>query len=186
MTPFPAPADRRAGTPCPPASAEVLSVNRYARFRHRLRTTVLQLGERVARPPEEPPAPEVSWPLPPEPSSVPRARRLVRARLAEWGLEEQSEVAELLVSELVTNALDHARGTIRLTLCCQDGLLRCEVEDAHPAAPRMRRARDDDERGRGLYMLDLLSCCWGSARTPAGKAVWFELPVDALSEDRVA
>ncbi|MER5318846.1 ATP-binding protein [Streptosporangium roseum] len=161
-------------------------MNRYARFRHRLRTTVLQLGERAARPPEEPPAPESSWSLPPEPFSVPRARRLVRARLTEWGLEEQSEIAELLVSELVTNALDHARGAIRLTLCCQEGLLRCEVEDAHPVAPRMRRAGDDDENGRGLYMLDLLSCCWGSDRTPAGKVVWFELPVDALSEDCVA
>ncbi|MER5426712.1 hypothetical protein, partial [Streptosporangium roseum] len=95
MNSFSTPADRRAGTQAlPPTPAEVLSVNRYARFRHRLRTTVLQLGERVARPPEEPPAPEASWSLPPEPFSVPRARRLVHARLAEWGLEEQSEVAE--------------------------------------------------------------------------------------------
>lgn len=112
---------------------------------------------------------------------MPQARHLTRACLADWGLHEHSTVAELLVSELVTNALCHSRGTIRLVLSFQDGLLRCEVEDADPSLPRACRARDDEERGRGLHLLELLSCCWGSARTSEGKTVWFELTANAIA-----
>ncbi|MEU8035914.1 ATP-binding protein [Streptosporangium sp. NPDC049078] len=118
---------------------------------------------------------ETSYSFAPEPASVPRARHLTRAHLADWGLDEHSAVAELLVSELVTNALRHSRGTIGLLLSFRDGLLRCEVEDADPFLPRACRARDDEERGRGLHLIELLACCWGSARTTEGKAVWFEL-----------
>ncbi|WP_326636950.1 ATP-binding protein [Streptosporangium sp. NBC_01755] len=127
----------------------------------------------------EPDFQETSFSFTPESSSVPRARRVTRACLADWGLhEEHSTVAELLVSELVTNALRHSRGTIRLALSFEEGLLRCEVEDADadPSQIRVHRAHEDDERGRGLHLLDLLSCCWGSDRTSEGKAVWFELP----------
>ncbi|MEU4533535.1 ATP-binding protein [Streptosporangium sp. NPDC023825] len=125
---------------------------------------------------------ETSCSFAPESASVPQARHLTRACLADWGLhEEHSTVAELLVSELMTNALRHSRGTIRFALSFQDGLLRCEVEDADPDSrlPRVCRARDDEERGRGLHLLELLSCCWGSARTTDGKAVWFELVANA-------
>lgn len=124
---------------------------------------------------------ETSCSFAPESASVPQARHLTRACLADWGLHEHSTVAELLVSELVTNALRHSRGTIRFALSFQDGLLRCEVEDADtdPSLPRACRARDDEERGRGLHLLELLSCCWGSARTTDGKAVWFELTANA-------
>ncbi|GAA0829454.1 ATP-binding protein [Streptosporangium amethystogenes subsp. fukuiense] len=135
--------------------------------------------------PEGPDAKETSFSFTPESSSVPRARRMTRACLADWGLrEEHSTVAELLVSELVTNALHHSRGTIRLALSFEDGLLRCEVEDADtdPSPIRVYQAREDDERGRGLYLIDLLSCCWGSDRTCDGKAVWFELPAHAAAE----
>ncbi|WP_084195065.1 ATP-binding protein [Streptosporangium amethystogenes] len=135
--------------------------------------------------PERPDVKETSFSLTPESSSVPRARRMTRACLADWGLrEEHSTVAELLVSELVTNALRHSRGTIRLALSLEDGLLRCEVEDTDPDPSPIQvcQAREDDERGRGLYLLDLLSCCWGSDRTCAGKAVWFELPAYAAAE----
>ncbi|MGJ6960971.1 ATP-binding protein [Streptosporangium sp. G11] len=125
---------------------------------------------------------ETSHSFAPELSSVPQARHLTRAYLADWGLrEEHSTVAELLVSELVTNALRHSRGTIKLALSFEDGLLRCEVEDADPFLPRACRARDDEERGRGLHLLELLSCCWGSARTSEGKAVWFELTANAAA-----
>jgi len=116
-----------------------------------------------------------SYSFAPEPASVPRARHLTRAHLADWGLDEHSPVAELLVSELVTNALRHSRGTIGLVLSFQDGRLRCEVEDADPSLPSVYRARDDEERGRGLHLIELLACCWGSARTGEGKTVWFEL-----------
>ena len=130
---------------------------------------------------EEPYGLETSCSFAPESASVPQARHLTRACLADWGLHEHSTVAELLVSELVTNALRHSRGTIRLVLSFQDGLLRCEVEDADPFLPRACRARDDEERGRGLHLLELLSCCWGSARTSEGKAVWFELTADTVA-----
>ncbi|MFC7723282.1 ATP-binding protein [Nonomuraea recticatena] len=116
-----------------------------------------------------------SWRLAPELVSVPRSRCLTRARLARWGLRDQT--AELLVSELVTNAVCHGRGPVLLTLFAEDGLLRCEVGDAEDTLPEMRSAYKDDESGRGLFLLDMLSCCWGTDRTSAGKVVWFELPV---------
>ncbi|MCG5221144.1 ATP-binding protein [Streptosporangium soli] len=116
-----------------------------------------------------------SWSLPSEVSSVPWARRLARTQLAAWGLADLVEVTELLVSELVTNALSHARGPYRLTLSAADGLLRCEVEDADTTLPHLQHARPDDEHGRGMDLLDLLACCWGSELTPEGKTVWFEL-----------
>lgn len=149
--------------------------------------------------------PADSWALPFDAASVPRARRLTRERLPRWGFGDSAEVAELLVSELVTNALRHARGPIALTLAAREGLgdgmgesgrggrgaragdgeagdtgrvLRCQVTDASPDHPCPRPAADDDECGRGLRLLDTLSR-WGSDPTPTGKAVWFELPASS-------
>lgn len=146
--------------------------------------------------------PADSWTLPFDVASVPRARRLTRERLPRWGFGDSAEVAELLVSELVTNALRHARGPIALTLAAREGLgdgmgesgrgaragdgeagdtgrvLRCQVTDASPDHPCPRSAADDDECGRGLRLLDTLSR-WGSDPTPTGKAVWFELPASS-------
>lgn len=119
-----------------------------------------------------------SWPLFPTATSVPLARRHTRDRLVEWGLDGLGEVAELLVSELVTNALCHAGGPYRLTLWAIDGLLRCEVEDGNTAPPFVRHAGAEDEHGRGMEVLALMACCWGSERTTGGKIVWFELPAD--------
>lgn len=120
---------------------------------------------------------KVSWQLLPGAASVPRARRLVCGQLAEWGIDEQGETARLLVSELVTNALRHAWGPIRLAVSCRQGTLRCEVNDANPVLPRARDVHEDDEGGRGLYLLDVLSDRWGSERTLLGKVSWFELSV---------
>ncbi|MFI6604483.1 ATP-binding protein [Nonomuraea sp. NPDC050536] len=117
-----------------------------------------------------------SWPLTPATSSVPLARRLTRDQLAAWGLDGLGEVAELLVSELVTNALCHAHGPYRLSLWAIDGLLRCEVEDGYAAPPHVRHPCAEDENGRGMNVLELMACCWGSERTPEGKIVWFEFP----------
>ncbi|MFF3443052.1 ATP-binding protein [Streptosporangium sp. NPDC002721] len=124
-----------------------------------------------------PDAREASWRIFPIPASVPRARLLVGDQLAEWGIGEQDEVARLLVSELVTNALCHAWGPVWLAVSYRDGTLRCEVNDANPALPSARDPLGDDERGRGLQLLDLLSDRWGSERTPTGKVSWFELSV---------
>ncbi|MFF4868281.1 SpoIIE family protein phosphatase [Streptomyces sp. NPDC090109] len=114
------------------------------------------------------------WRLPREPRSVGRARELARAQLAAWDLEPLVDTVELLVSELVTNALRYGEGEIRLRLL-RDRTLVCEVWDAGLVQPRRRRAKDTDEGGRGLQLVGLLSSSWGSRRTPRGKTVWFEL-----------
>ncbi|WEH15517.1 SpoIIE family protein phosphatase [Streptomyces sp. VNUA24] len=116
------------------------------------------------------------WTLPREPRSVGRAREYARGRLQAWDLEPLIDTAELLVSELVTNALRYGEGEIRLRLLL-DRTLVCEVWDAGLVQPRRRRARDTDEGGRGLQLVGLLSAAWGSRRTPRGKTVWFELPL---------
>ncbi|MDH6225174.1 PAS domain S-box-containing protein [Streptomyces sp. MJP52] len=114
------------------------------------------------------------WTFPAEARSVGRARDHTREQLAGWGLEALGDTAELLVSELVTNALRYGEGDIRLRLLL-DRTLVCEVWDAGLVQPRRRRARDTDEGGRGLQLVQLLSAAWGSRRTHRGKTVWFEL-----------
>nr|WP_079038245.1 SpoIIE family protein phosphatase [Streptomyces sp. NBRC 110028] len=114
------------------------------------------------------------WKLPTDPQSVGRARELAREQLESWGLEGLADTTELLVSELVTNALRYGEGEIRLRLLL-DRTLVCEVWDGNLVQPRRRRARDTDEGGRGLQLVGLLSAGWGSRRTPHGKTVWFEL-----------
>ncbi|MEU1008856.1 SpoIIE family protein phosphatase [Streptomyces sp. NPDC005890] len=116
------------------------------------------------------------WTLPREPRSVGRAREYARGQLLSWDLEPLVDTTELLVSELVTNALRYGEGDIRLRLLL-DRTLVCEVWDAGLVQPRRRRARDTDEGGRGLQLVGLLSAAWGSRRTPRGKTVWFELPL---------
>ncbi|GGQ58063.1 SpoIIE family protein phosphatase [Streptomyces asoensis] len=116
------------------------------------------------------------WTLPREPRSVGRAREYARGQLLSWDLEPLVDTTELLVSELVTNALRYGEGEIRLRLLL-DRTLVCEVWDAGLVQPRRRRARDTDEGGRGLQLVGLLSAAWGSRRTPRGKTVWFELPL---------
>lgn len=125
-----------------------------------------------------------SWTLSPGVSSAFEARLLVCAQLAGWELGGQSGIAELLVSELVTNTLRHASGRPTLTLRVQEGTLRCEVEATHPTPLPASRAHDrdahgldeDGETGHGLQLVDRLSDRWGSATSLAGKVVWFELP----------
>ncbi|MFG3495070.1 SpoIIE family protein phosphatase [Streptomyces sp. NPDC047928] len=127
------------------------------------------------------------WRLPREPRSVGRAREYARAQLLAWDLEPLLDTVELLVSELVTNALRYGEGEIRLRLL-RDRTLVCEVWDSGLVQPRRRRARDTDEGGRGLQLVGLLSACWGSRRTPRGKTVWFELSLpdgDATTEPTV-
>ncbi|WP_031083318.1 SpoIIE family protein phosphatase [Streptomyces sp. NRRL WC-3549] len=114
------------------------------------------------------------WKLPREPRSVGRARELARGQLMAWDLDDLVDTTELLVSELVTNALRYGEGEVRLRLL-RDRTLVCEVWDAGLVQPRRRRARDTDEGGRGLQLVGLLSAAWGSRRTPRGKTVWFEL-----------
>lgn len=112
-------------------------------------------------------------------SSVRLARLAVRTWLAEYGLQDQAETAELLVSELATNAVRHARGRYRLTLSLAAGRLRCTVADEGPDLPEAPGACSDadSENGRGLLLVDALADRWGSGRVEdgVGKEVWFEL-----------
>ncbi|MEV7393894.1 MULTISPECIES: SpoIIE family protein phosphatase [unclassified Streptomyces] len=114
------------------------------------------------------------WTLDPEASAPGRARRLTRQALAGWGLEELTDTAELLVSEIVTNAVRHASRPISLRLLRTD-VLRCEVGDDVPQLPRLRRALPSEEHGRGLYLVNRLARRWGTTRLGTGKIVWFEL-----------
>ncbi|MFE5494103.1 SpoIIE family protein phosphatase [Streptomyces virginiae] len=125
------------------------------------------------------------WQLPREARSVGRARELARAKLPAWGLEGLLDTTELLVSELVTNALRYGEGEIRLRLLL-DRTLVCEVWDANLVQPRRRRARDTDEGGRGLQLVGMLSAGWGTRRTHRGKTVWFELPLPGAAEEAVS
>ncbi|MFD9214292.1 SpoIIE family protein phosphatase [Streptomyces sp. NPDC087659] len=118
------------------------------------------------------------WFLEPEDSAPGRARRLARRALARWGLEELSDSVELLVSEVVTNAVRYAERPVTLRLLRTD-VLRCEVGDDSPQLPRQRRARDTDEGGRGLFLVNRLARRWGATRLSTGKVVWFELSAQA-------
>ncbi|MFG2883400.1 ATP-binding protein [Streptomyces sp. NPDC048297] len=118
---------------------------------------------------------DASWPLPRELTSVRRARRLVTAQLRDWAVGDLSDTAELLVGEVVTNALRHTRGPLRLNLRLSDSRLLCEVEDTEPACPARGVVDTDAEGGRGIELLDLLADAWGSDRTATGKTIWFEL-----------
>lgn len=115
------------------------------------------------------------WFLEPEDSAPGRARRLARRALSRWGLDDLSDSVELLVSEVVTNAVRYAERPVTLRLLRTD-ILRCEVGDDSPQLPRQRRARDMDEGGRGLFLVNRLARRWGATRLSTGKVVWFEMP----------
>ncbi|MGW7345222.1 SpoIIE family protein phosphatase [Streptomyces sp. NPDC054854] len=123
------------------------------------------------------------WFLDPEETAPGRARRFARRALTRWGLEELSDSLELLVSEVVTNAVRYAERPVTLRLLRTD-VLRCEVGDDSPQLPRQRRARDTDEGGRGLFLVNRLARRWGATRLSSGKVVWFELPLPGAHERR--
>ncbi|MEU0113197.1 ATP-binding SpoIIE family protein phosphatase [Streptomyces bobili] len=114
------------------------------------------------------------WFLEPEDAAPGRARRLARRALARWGMEDMTDSVELLVSEVVTNAVRYATRPVSLRLLRTD-VLRCEVGDDVPQLPRLRQARATDEGGRGLYLVNRLARRWGATRLSTGKVVWFEL-----------
>ena len=118
----------------------------------------------------------VEWTVEPKPPAVSDSRRTVRDTLGGWGLAHLGETAELLTSELVTNALRYTHGQISVRLI-HDRTLLCEVYDRSDVIPRMRNATDAEDSGRGLHLVRELSSRWGTRRTATGKTVWFELPV---------
>ncbi|MFF8673644.1 SpoIIE family protein phosphatase [Streptomyces sp. NPDC015242] len=115
------------------------------------------------------------WRLALDPAEAGRARAVVREQLHDWGLAGLAAPAELLVSELVTNAVRHSHARpVALRLVRGDTLL-CEVEDDDHELPTLLSARPLDDRGRGLRVVSTLAREWGTSRTGTGKTVWFEL-----------
>jgi anti-sigma regulatory factor (Ser/Thr protein kinase) len=113
-----------------------------------------------------------------DPSEVSRARHLVADCLLSWGLDaETREIAVLLVSELVTNALRHGQPPLWLGARTGRDGLRVEVHDGLGAAtPVLRDIRPDEPGGRGLRLVDALAGSWGATADGDGKVVWFLLP----------
>ena len=119
------------------------------------------------------------------PSEISRAREKARKALTDWGLVSHTDLAELVVSELATNALRHAAGPIAIRLShTADRDLRLEVHDYGPARPSLHQPTADDEQGRGLPLLaalaDLHDGTWGVAddHRPPGKTVYVTLTLD--------
>ncbi|MEU3774826.1 SpoIIE family protein phosphatase [Streptomyces sp. NPDC032472] len=123
------------------------------------------------------------WFLDPEETAPGRARRFARRALTRWGLEELEDSVELLVSEVVTNAVRYAERPVTLRLLRTD-VLRCEVGDDSPQLPRQRRARETDEGGRGLFLVNRMARRWGATRLSSGKVVWFELSLPPAHDRR--
>jgi len=112
--------------------------------------------------------------LAPISASVPEARRFVADRLADLP-QETVDVARLLVSEVVTNAVLHAHTELSLTLDRDDSTVSVQVADANPLLPVVRTHGSDAGTGRGLKVLEKLASRWGTRRTDSGKVVWFEI-----------
>jgi anti-sigma regulatory factor (Ser/Thr protein kinase) len=114
--------------------------------------------------------------LPAGPAAAPEARSQIRAVIRAWDVPVDPDVAVLLTSELVTNAIRHEAGetvTLAVTCCC--GQLRADVHDTSRLWPVLVEAPVDSEAGRGLMLVATLSDQWGVYPTPAGKAVYFTL-----------
>ncbi|MFJ3202296.1 SpoIIE family protein phosphatase [Streptomyces sp. NPDC086989] len=117
----------------------------------------------------------VTWDLPAEPEVVGRARTLATRQLAAWGLEELEFTTELVVSELVTNAIRYGSEPVQLRMI-RDRELICEVSDGSSTSPHVRRAEETDEGGRGLFMVAQLAQLWGTRYHARGKTIWAEQP----------
>ena len=116
------------------------------------------------------------WPVPADPAAVGEVRAAVSRRLAEWGLDELTFSTELILSELVTNALRYGGGPIHVRVL-RDRNLICEVFDSSSTSPHLRYAAMTDEGGRGLFLVAQLAERWGTRYLPAGKVIWAEQPL---------
>ncbi|HET6354656.1 SpoIIE family protein phosphatase [Streptomyces sp.] len=121
------------------------------------------------------------WDVPPDPAAVRRVRAAVTHKLAEWELEEEAFTTELILSELVTNAIRYATGPIRVRLI-RDRTLICEVSDHSSTSPHLRQAATTDEGGRGLFLVAQFADRWGTRYTPDGKVIWTEQPLNSGGE----
>ncbi|MFE4676285.1 SpoIIE family protein phosphatase [Streptomyces sp. NPDC056723] len=119
-----------------------------------------------------------AWDVPAEPSAVHEARERSVSQLQVWGMQAAAFTTELIVSELVTNAIRHASGPISLRLIREHTLI-CEVSDTSSTSPHMRRASFTEEGGRGLFLVAGVAQRWGTRYTADGKTIWAEQPLPA-------
>ncbi|MBV9024421.1 MAG: serine/threonine-protein phosphatase, partial [Streptomycetaceae bacterium] len=118
------------------------------------------------------------WEVPSEPAAVAEVRARTNRELTRWGLDEAVFTTELILSELVTNAIRYATGPLRVRLLCDRSLI-CEVSDTSSTSPHLRYATTTDEGGRGLFLVAQLAERWGTRYLPSGKVIWAEQAISA-------
>ncbi|MGW1047338.1 SpoIIE family protein phosphatase [Streptomyces sp. NPDC002547] len=124
-----------------------------------------------------------SWDLPADPAAVSDARKHITERLKAWGLHDAAFTTELIVTELVTNAIRHAQPPVQLRLIRRCTGLICEVSDGSNTSPHLRRAKTLDESGRGLFIVAQLTHRWGTRHSGEGKTIWAEQHHPSTTED---
>ena len=140
-----------------------------------------RLGEPAhgSRPPAGDQGSQVTRHLRPRPQAAGEARHLARRTLTSWGFDEAADVVLLVVSELVTNAVTHAKSLMRFTLELHGNCVRVSVTDTSASMPEEQAPEPSEEHGRGIQLVDLLSSTWGAQILPDGKLVWAEVPLTA-------
>nr|WP_225884975.1 ATP-binding protein [Streptomyces sp. fd1-xmd] len=121
------------------------------------------------------------WEVPGEHAAVSRVRNAGSAQLVEWGLGDIAFAAELILSELVTNAIRYGSAPVGVRLV-RDRSLICEVSDGSSTSPHLRYAATTDEGGRGLFLVAQYAERWGTRYTDRGKVIWAELPLTGGAE----
>ncbi|MFE1796803.1 SpoIIE family protein phosphatase [Streptomyces sp. NPDC059517] len=116
------------------------------------------------------------WRVPSDPAAVGEIRASVTRQLTEWDLDDLAFTTELILSELVTNAIRYGNGPIEVRMLLDRSLI-CEVFDGSNTSPHLRYAASTDEGGRGLFLVAQLTERWGTRYTPAGKVIWTEQPL---------
>ncbi|MFI2367720.1 SpoIIE family protein phosphatase [Streptomyces sp. NPDC018833] len=114
-----------------------------------------------------------TWDVPRDPAAVAPVRNACSRRLQEWGLDDVGFTTELVLSELITNAIRYGSEPIHVRLLYERALV-CEVSDGSSTSPHLRRAATTDEGGRGLFLVSQLASRWGTRYTPTGKVIWTE------------
>jgi anti-sigma regulatory factor (Ser/Thr protein kinase) len=122
-----------------------------------------------------------TWEVPFDVTAVPRVRGEASRRLAGWGLEETAFATELILSELLTNAIRYGAPPVRVRLLFGRTLV-CEVSDGSNTSPRLRRAASTDEGGRGLFLVSQFADMWGTRYAARGKVIWTEQALDRIVE----
>lgn len=122
----------------------------------------------------------VSRHLRPRPQAAGEARHLAQRTLTSWGLRHVMDTVSLVVSELVTNAVTHAKSVMTFSIELTDTAIRVSVTDGSALLPEEQAPEPSEEHGRGIQLVDLLSSAWGATLLPDGKMVWAEVPVPPI------